>query len=219
MTVRIASALLALPVLALLSTAAHADDDDGQYAPPPPPPAYQPPYQAQPQQPVYQAPLSQTTQGTYVPQSVALSGPEEIDAEEGRRAPAGYTPVQRTRKGMLIGGGVTFGVAYSYSLLIAAAGSDSAQYDSYDGSTSTNPNAAMWIPVAGPFIQMASTESSAERLLLAGFGGAQVVGAVMLYYGLTTKKTVFVRNDLVGNLSVAPMAGNGTTGLSLAGSF
>ncbi len=210
------SALLALPVLALLTTAAHADDDDGQYAPPPPPPTYAQPVQAQP---VYQAPLSQTTQTTYVPQSVALSGPEEIDAEEGRRAPAGYTPVQRTRKGMLIGGGVTLGVSYGYALLFAAAGSDEAQYDSYDGTSGRNEFAALWIPVAGPFIQMADTDSNAGKLALAGLGTAQVIGAVMLYYGLTTKKTVYVRNDLVGNLSVTPMTGNGNTGVALSGSF
>jgi hypothetical protein len=217
MIARIASVLLALPVLALLHGTAIADDDDGQYAPPPPPPTYQPPYQGQP---VYQAPLSQTTQGTYVPQSIALSGPDEIDAEEGRRAPAGYTPVKRTRKGMLIGGGVTFGVAYSYAVLFAAAGEDSGSYDYDDGSyDDKNEFAALWIPVAGPFIQMADTDGATEKLLLAGLGGAQVIGAVMLYYGLTTKKTVYVRNDLVGSLQVTPMAGNGNTGLALSGSF
>ena len=214
MSVRIASVLLALPVLALLPGVAAADDDDDA---PPPPPTYQPPYQGQP---VYQAPLSQTTQGTYVPQSVALSGPEEIDAEEGRRAPAGYTPVKRTRKGMLIGGGVTLGVSYGYAVLFAAAASDEANYDSYDDTSSRkNELAALWIPVAGPFIQMADTDSSIGKLALAGLGTAQVIGAVMLYYGLTTKKTVYVRNDLVGNLSVTPMTGNGNTGVALSGSF
>jgi hypothetical protein len=41
----------------------------------------------------------------------------------------------------------------------------------------------------------------------------------MLYYGLTTKKRVFVRNDLVGSMMVSPMAGNGTSGLVLSGRF
>ena len=48
----------------VLHTAARADDD--------PPPVRQGPL------PVYPAPLAQETQSTYVPQSVALSGPEEI---------------------------------------------------------------------------------------------------------------------------------------------
>lgn len=218
MSARIASLLLAsLPVLALLQGAAQADDDDQ-----PPVPTYAPPYQGPPRgQPVYQAPLSQTTQGTYVPQSVALSGPEEIDDVEGRRAPAGYTPVQRSRKGMLIGGGVTLAVSYGYAALFAAAGSDEASYNSYDGST-TGKNAlgALWIPVAGPFVQMADTDSSLAKVALAGLGTAQVIGAVMLYYGLTTKKTVYVRNDLVGSMTIAPMVGaNGASGMAVAGRF
>jgi hypothetical protein len=218
MSVRIASILLAtLPVLALLQGAAQADDDDDQ----PPLPTYAPPYQGPAQaQPVYQAPLSQTTQTTYVPQSVALSGPEEIDDVEGRRAPAGYTPVQRTRKGMLIGGGITFGVSYGYAVLFAAAGSDSASYDNYDGSSGKNELAALWIPVAGPFIQLADTDSSIGKLALAGLGSAQVIGAVMLYYGLTTKKTVYVRNDLLGSLQMTPMVGaNGGNGMAVTGRF
>ena len=197
--------LLALPVAALVSapTSARADDDDDEEQMPPPQPVVQP---------VYVAPLSQTTQTTYVPQSVALSGPEEINAEEGRPVPMGYTPIQRTRKGLLIGGGVTLGVSYGYSVLIAALGEDL----SSDG---RNEVAAMWIPVVGPFIQMAQTDSAVFRLVLGGFGVAQTTGAILLYYGLTTKKTVYVRNDLVGSMQVTPMVGDGTTGMVLSGRF
>jgi hypothetical protein len=199
--------LLALPVAALLGapTSARADDDYEEQMPPPQPVA----------QPVYTAPLSQTTQTTYVPQSVALSGPDELNAEEGRPVPMGYTPVQRKRKGLLIGGGVTLGVSYGYSVLIAAIGSDLSSL-SEDG---RNEVAAMWIPVAGPFIQMAQTDSALLRLTLAGFGIAQTTGAVLLYYGMTTTKTVYVRNDLVGSMTVTPYTGDGTTGMMLSGRF
>ncbi len=218
MSVRIALILLALPILALSQGAAHADDYGDQEMPPPPPAQrYQPPYQGQP---VYQAPLSQTTQGTYVPQSVALSGPEEIDAEEGRRAPAGYTPVKRARKGMLIGGGITLGASYGYAVLFAAAGADEGSFNSVDGSYSNkNELASLWIPIAGPFLQMAETDSATARLALAGLGAAQITGAVLLYYGLTTKKTVYVRNDLIGNMTITPMVGAGNTGMAVAGRF
>lgn len=212
MTARLAPILLALPVLALLHGAAQADD----YDEPPPPPTYQP----APTRPVYQAPLSQTTQGTYVPQSVALSGPDEIDHEDGRRAPDGYTPVKRTRKGLLIGGGVTLGVSYMYAALFAAAGEDEAAYDDpYDGSSGQNELGALWIPVAGPFLQMASTDSATLKLLLGGLGAAQVTGAVLLYYGLTSKKTVYVRNDLIGNVMLTPMVGDGNAGMAVSGRF
>ena len=166
--------------------------------------------------PVYVAPLSQTTQTTYVPQSVALSGPEEIDdVEEGRRAPLGYTPVQRSRKHAIVGGLVTFGVSYGISALVASVGSDDSNY----GNNGNNPAADMWIPVVGPFLQMGETDSATAKVFLAGLGGAQVIGAALLYYGLTSTKTVYVRNDLVGNLSITPIAGHGTSGFALSGSF
>ncbi len=199
--------LLGLSLLAV-STTAYADDDDKDMPPPPPVIPADPP-------PVYQAPLSQKTQSTYVPQSVALSGPEEItDNTEGRAAPAGYTSVKRTRKGLLIGGGVTLGASYAISAMVAAAGSDVSDSDS------KNEAAAMWIPVAGPFIQIANTSSATAKVFLVGLGGAQLAGAVMLYYGLTTTKTVFVRNDLVGSLNVGPLIGeHNTTGMVVSGRF
>jgi len=202
---RSVKACLPLFAIALFHTVAHAD---------PGPADAVPPIGIAPGTPIYTAPLSQQTQTTYVPQSVALSGPDEIDADEGRSTPLGYTAVQRTRKGLLIGGGVTLGVSYMYAAMFAALGSDEASYNN-----GTNKFGALWIPVAGPFVQAAQTDSATGKLLLAGLGSAEVIGAVMLYYGLTTTKKVFVRNDLVGNLSVTPMAGNGASGLSLSGRF
>jgi hypothetical protein len=196
--------LAVLPVAALAlapSTAFAQDYDEDQ---PPPQPAVQP---------VYTAPLSQTTQTTYVPQSVAMSGPEEItDFDFERPVPLGYTMVKRPRKGMIIGGAVSFGVSYGISVLSAAIGEDI----SSDG---RNEAASMWIPVAGPFLQMAQTDSATLRVFLFGLGAAQTTGAILLYYGLTTKKRVLVRNDIVGSLMVTPTAGDGTAGMLLSGRF
>ena len=196
------SLLAVLPLAAMLlapSTASAQDADEEQ---PPPQPALLP---------VYTAPLSQTTQTTYVPQSVALSGPEEMNYDSERPVPMGYTLVKRQRKGMLIGGGASFGASYGLSVLIAAIGED----------VSEGPNEAapLWIPVAGPFIQMATVDSATLRVFLFGLGAVQTTGAVLLYYGLTTKKSVLVRNDLVGSMTVTPYAGDGTTGMMLSGKF
>ncbi|MBA3457921.1 MAG: hypothetical protein H0T42_32865 [Deltaproteobacteria bacterium] len=182
-------------------TSASAQDyDDDQ---PPPPPTIQP---------VYTAPLSQTTQTTYVPQSVAMSGPEEItDFDFERPIPLGYTMVHRKRKGLLIGGGVSFGVSYGISVLSAAIGEDV--------SSGSNEAASMWIPVAGPFLQMTQTDSATLRVFLFGLGAAQTAGAIMLYYGLTTKKRVLVRNDIVGSMTITPTVSDGTTGMMLSGRF
>jgi hypothetical protein len=164
--------------------------------------------------PVYPAPLSQTTQSTFVPQSVAMSGPEEIrDFDFNRPVPQGYTPIQRSRRHLIVGGAVTFGVNYSISAFAASLGEDSS------GSGGRNKLAAMWIPVAGPFLEMRETDSATGRFFLAGLGGAQLAGAIMLYYGLSTTERVLVRNDLVGSVTVSPMAGNGATGMALSGRF
>jgi hypothetical protein len=196
--------LIALVAVMLPATrSAWADD------PPPPRPLYQGPSGP----PVYVAPLSQQTQSTYVPQSVAMSGPAEINAvDDDRPAPDGYTPVLRKNKHLIVGGAVTFGVSYSISAFAAAVGDDA-------NSNGHNEVAALWIPVAGPFVQLADTNSSTGKFFLAGLGGAQLAGAIMLFYGMTTDKRVFVRNDLVGSLTVTPMAGNGAQGMVLAGRF
>jgi hypothetical protein len=191
--------LLALPIVALIHAPGWADD-----APPPQPMPL----------PVYPAPLSQETQSTFVPQSVALSGPEEItDFDSNRPVPVGYTPVQRTRRHLIVGGAVTFGVSYGLSAFAAAIGDDASR------SSGKNEIAALWIPVAGPFVQLAQTDSATGKFFLVGLGGAQLAGALMLYYGMTTTQRVLVRNDLVGSLAVTPMAGNGASGMMLSGRF
>ena len=82
-----------------------------------------------------------------------------------------------------------------------------------------NKMASLWIPVVGPFLQMAKEDSATGRVLLFGLGAAQTTGAILLYYGLTTKKRVLVRNDIVGSLMVTPTAGDGTAGMLLSGRF
>jgi hypothetical protein len=200
--------LLALASISLLPVSGLAWADDPAQGQPPNP------YQVQPPQgPVYVAPLSQETQSTYVPQSVALSGPEEIKATDDTRGPpAGYTAVLRTRKGMIIGGAVTLGAVYGVCAMTAAIGEDTSN-------GGTNEVGAMWIPVAGPFIQAAQTDSATAKVFLVGLGGAQLAGALMLGYGMTTPRRVFVRNDLVGSMTVTPMAGAGATGMMLSGRF
>ena len=47
-------------------------------------------------------------------------------------------------------------------------------------------------------------------------GGGQTAGAIMLIYGLTSTRTLLVRND---QLSIAPMQVNGGTGMMVSGRF
>jgi len=202
--------LLALPALALLAAprAVRADDDD------PPPPAPEPaPINAPGAVPLYPTPLTQRVQTTYVPQSVGLSGPYEItDIDPTRGVPSGYTSIQRPRTQLLRSGLGVLIASYGISALVAAIGQDS----THDGS---NPVAPMWIPVAGPFLEMGQTSSATADVFLVGLGATQLAGAIMTYYGATTTQTVYVRNDLVGRLTVAPMVTHHASGLALSGSF
>ena len=153
-----------------------------------------------------------------MPQSVALSGPEEItNVDDGMAPPAGYTAVHRKRKGLIIGGAVTLGAVWGVSLMTWAIGQDANR--NADGTYSNSSVAPMWIPVAGPFLTMGNTDSATARVFLGAMGAAQVAGAVMLYYGLTSEKRVFVRNDLVSSMGVAPMVAPNASGLSLVGRF
>jgi len=180
-----------------------------QVAPPPPPDSVAP-------NGGYVAPLQQSTQQTYVPQSVALSGPRVIkDWREGDPIPPGYHPAQRTRTGMVVGGAVMFGVPYLISALVGA------------GTADNGCCGAMFIPVVGPFVQMTQWHTSDASAVDTGDiflvldGALQAAGVAMFVYGLAVPKTVLVRNDLgiFKNVTPTPMVGKNFTGVGLTGQF
>jgi hypothetical protein len=201
MTVRLTVAVVAL----LASSSARADDLDGQPEPQPgypqgypqgypPPQPYAPPVYAQP---VYAAPIPQ--------------GPEEMNYIEGTQIPYGYTRVEKTRKGLVIAGAVTLGVVYGFSAAFGAVGEDLRNANE----TRTNTS-SMWIPIAGPFLQMKDTSTDTGKLFFFHVGLAQTAGALMLVYGLTTPRTLLIRND---QLSVVPMLSKDAGGMMVFGSF
>ena len=187
------------------------------YADGPLPPSQPPPASARAPNGEYVAPLQQQTQQVYVPQSVALSGPRIIrDYEEGEPIPPGYHADTRVRTGLVVGGAVTFGVMYVFSVLAGSIMNDAAQ-SSY-GSSGTRGD-FLFVPVAGPFLQMTKTESSSGNVTLAIDGIAQAAGATMLIVGITSPRTVLVRNDLA-EVRVTPMqVGERGSGLGLVGTF
>src|SRR5262249_32693410 len=127
-----------------------------------------------------------------------------------RPPPLGYTPVQRVRKGFIIGGGTTFGATYLLSAFSAAVADD------VDGSRSRLRS--LYVPVFGPFLQMSETSSSTGKFVLGLLGGAQTAGAIMLIYGITSPKTILVRNDLV-SVQITPAIGGSSTGMVVSGQF
>ena len=171
-----------------------------------PPPGYQqypPPYQPYP------------GAETMYPPPGAAAWPRYIkDWQEGQPVPYGYHPETRARKGLVIPGAVLFGVCYGLSMLIATAQSDSS-YDStrYD---------ALWIPVIGPFVQAAKSNTSNnddQTFILDGL--AQTAGLTMLILGLAMPRKILVRNDL-GTISFLPTpmkVGQEGSGFGVVGRF
>lgn len=183
------------------------------------PPSQPPPASARAPNGEYTAPLAQQTQQVYMPQSVALSGPRIIrDYEEGEPIPPGYHAETRIRSGLVVGGAVTFGVMYLISVLVGAAMNDAAKAESAYGGGGTRGD-FLFVPVLGPFLQMSKTSTSSGNVTLAIDGIAQAGGAVMLVVGVTSPRTVLVRNDL-GEIRITPMkVGERGTGLGLVGTF
>lgn len=77
---------------------------------------------------------------------------------------------------------------------------------------------ALYVPVFGPFLQIASGHTPEGNSLLLLDGVGQAAGAIMLAVGATTTTTVLVRNDLA-EVRVAPMVSKEGTGLGLVGRF
>ena len=185
-------------------------------APPPPPPAYPSgpapaPYPPPPPggPPGYAPPMYSAQ-----PSGVAY-GPEEItDFDDSAPVPYGYTRVQRTHKGLIIGGAVTLGATY---LVTAFVGAVAADFLKAEGS---NTNIApLFLPVAGPFLEIGETDSAIAKFYLTLSGLGQGAGAIMLLYGISSSRTVLVRNDQLIVTSVAPMLVPGAAGLSVVGRF
>jgi hypothetical protein len=171
-------------------------------------------------EPVYAPPNVEVAPGVLVVEQgaarPAAAGPRVItDYEEGDPVPAGYHAAQRTRKGLLIGGAVTFGCFYFISLLVAAASTDAAKADNRSSEVD-----ALYIPAIGPFVQMARTSSATANVFLALDGIAQAGGVAMFVAGISMPKTVLVRDaSTAPTFHLAPLLGRGSTGVAVLGTF
>jgi hypothetical protein len=198
-------------------------------APPPAPPAYAPPpgYPPQPAQPGWGY---ATGQYPY-PQAAPL----ELHYVEGRPIPTGYHLESRARKGLVVSGSIVFGVPYVLSASVA-------------GSSKTDADTWLYVPLAGPFLDLANRkekcsapvmtgsgrfdvycdDDAGQRFFLMTDGLMQVAGATLLIFGLAMPQKVLVRDDapFTGSTrshfawSVAPRTmGRSGYGIGLAGEF
>lgn len=167
-----------------------------------PPPGYPPP-SGQPGYPPPGYPYG------YPPNAAYQGGPEVMNYEESQPIPPGYKPEERIRKGLVVGGAVTFGVVYFFTAVGAA----------YNLDSSRAPYGALFVPVAGPFIVAGAGNFSGVGelgrfgLILDGF--VQAGGAAMLLAGIFAKKKVLVRQDVAHVVEPEIMIGPGSAGLKL----
>lgn len=180
-------------------------------APPPPPSAYAPNGE-------FVAPMAQQTQQTYVPQSVALSGPMRLsDWRDGEPIPPGYHPVHRARGGLIGGGLAMFGASYLFSVLGAAADASSTCYQTqYAGPGSSSSGCEhkfwpLWIPVGGPLIAIGTTHSDPLGTTVLVLDALVQGGGVLMAALGINGHTVLMRNDLGQKLELTPMMAMGQT--------
>lgn len=183
----LATALGMMVVTTMATTGvAHA-----QYAPQPYPPQPYPPQPYAYPPPAYYAPPPQQF-------------PVKLPYTEGQPIPQGYRVSTHARRGLVIGGAVTFGVLYVLSIIAAdAANSDGHKDDNLK---------SLYVPALGPFIAGANASGSKSIFYLDGFG--QVAGLAMFIGGFAFPQTELVRND-VARVRVLPMIGQGKSGLAV----
>ena len=222
-------ALALVPVLVSVASAALADEPP-PLPPPPgtasaPPPGYgqPPPGYGQPPPGYGQPPpgYGQPPPGYYPPppgygppyyQQQVDARPRFLDYEEGDPIPTGYHVRTKVRKGLIGGGAGLLGGLWFASLLTGAVG-DTATLQG-DGGW-----AALYIPVAGPFVAIATLHAdSAGAALLVVDGIGQVGGAAMIILGAALPQKQLVRDDVSGiKITVSPVIT--ARGVGLTGTF
>jgi hypothetical protein len=133
-----------------------------------------------------------------------------MDYDESKPVPKGYRIVKRPHTTLAAIGGGLFVLGYLPSLYVAAIGSAA-------GEEGLEP---LYIPLAGPFITIATEDASGAGIFwLMVLGLVQTGGAVMGVTGLVMPDTqLLYRNDVRVRILPIVTAGGGP-GLGLTGTF
>jgi hypothetical protein len=139
------------------------------------------------------------------PAATPGTGAEALEYNDGDGVPHGYHLDYRARKGLVIAGGVTFGVSYLGTLALGAG----------------MKSPPLFLPVVGPLLQAAliglddreHTEANFDDIavtFLVVDGVVQAAGATLLLAGIAYPKKVLVPDVLQASaLRVAPWRPNG----------
>lgn len=171
-------------------------------------PAAPPPVPKKKKKPQHAEYTGLTVDSVLAPMSAPPAGPAELPFRNGP-VPTGYRVVDRANTSLVKTGWWMFGISYGLGSLVALGGA--------------RGSSVMLVPVVGPFIYAATDDSNGYSssnddakvpAVVCGLG--QGIGALLLGLGYAgTKK--FVREDV--KVSVAPMIGQGSWGLGIAGTL
>jgi hypothetical protein len=133
--------------------------------------------------------------------------------------PRSYHQVYGARSEIISLGATMFALPYLASALVATTG-----YPSDSASSSLRSD--LWIPAAGPFIQIGNTHTAAGDVFLALDGLVQLGGIAVFVYGVATPTAVIVPDaptpapaPKAAQLSIAPFVTGRATGAAVVGTF
>ena len=157
---------------------------------------------------------------SYYPSAPRDERPEILPYHEGDAVPEGYYVDTRIRRGLVIAGGISFGVTY----LAAAGVAVQVQNDEFDRVDEVfedeDDASVLYIPVVGPFIAAGRLgDRHGGAAAVAAFDGlAQAAGLSMFIAGLAAKEMVLVKEEQT-TVGLAPGAVGTASGMTLVGSF
>jgi hypothetical protein len=204
------SLTVAAPVWAQVPAEAPASAPVDQVPAAPPPAAAAPPAASPAPPPAPAAPpappAAPETAGPPTAVVPLSSLPETVAYRRGRAAPEGYVLTEEPRRGFVIGGVAVVGAAYLTGLMVTGVAMDF-----------PNKTAFLAIPVAGPWITLATRDKRCDdditldctgdelaRRMLIVDGLVQAVGVGLIAAGMTWTKSVWLREDLASNVEFLP---------------
>jgi len=156
--------------------------------------------------------LDPNLQGKVIAYREVPTAPDELPYDEDKKIPEGYELATRARKGMIIGGAVTFGGLWSISILTGT---------QLEKTSSNDDHISLYFPIVGPWVGLGILEpNTTEKVLLVVDGAGQVLGAALVAAGTFWEQSYLRRlpdadeND-APSVSVAPAPG----GIILYGQF
>jgi hypothetical protein len=178
-----------------------------------------------PAAPEMAAPAAEPTAPTtpvfsYYPSAQTDERPAILPYHEGDAVPDGYHLGSRMRRGLVIGGGITFGLTYLAAVGVAVQVHNDEAEPVDDFFAKKSDANALFVPVVGPFVAAGHlAEERGGAAAVAVFDGlAQAAGLSMFIAGLAAPKTVLVKNE-EQHVSVIPGAVGSPSGLTVVGAF